>query len=76
MEGQRHLLQLSQVPPPKIRALSLLLSLLPAIWEWSLLVSSLFPPLISAFVCLTPAYTGAVSPPKVGTGVRSSSAAC
>lgn len=27
-----------------------------------------YPPLISAFVCLTPAYRGAVSPSEVGTG--------
>lgn len=57
--------------------LSLLLSLFPLhspIWERSLLVSPLslfffFSPLISSFVCLTPAYRGAVPSPKVGTGV-------
>lgn len=55
-------------------------SLLPApshlVWESSLLLSSPYPPLISAFVCLTPAHRGAVSPPEVGIGVSSSAAAC
>lgn len=35
-----------------------------------------YPPLISAFVCLTPAYRGAVSPSEVGTGSSFSSVAC
>lgn len=35
-----------------------------------------YPPLISAFVCLTPAYRGAVSPSEVGTGSSFSAAAC